>query len=166
MHDISEFKFEQIGVINTPFQDHAPYQPVDTEDGEFCLSVFPPFLEGLKELDQFRYIYVLYFAHRITQKPEMMISPPWAKHKKVGLFSSRSPNRPNPIGLSVVSIKKITETRIYTSGLDVFDGTPLLDIKPYIKDLDTKADANYGWVEGEGDMDHLMLHIKGIPHDY
>lgn len=50
--------------------------------------------------------------------------------------------------------------------LDVFDGTPLLDIKPYIKDLDTKIDANYGWIEEIGDREHLLLHIKGIPHDY
>lgn len=55
---------------------------------------------------------------------------------------------------------------IPTSGFDVFDGTPLLDIKPYIKDLDSKGDANYGWIEDLEDRDHLMLHIRGIPHDY
>jgi tRNA-Thr(GGU) m(6)t(6)A37 methyltransferase TsaA len=96
----------------------------------------------------------------------MMVSPPWADGKKVGVFASRSPVRPNPIGLSVVRIKNIVENRIYTSGLDAFDGTPLLDIKPYIKDLDSKSDANYGWIEEMDDMEHLILHIKGIPHDY
>ena len=95
-----------------------------------------------------------------------MVSPPWAKGKKVGVFASRSPVRPNPIGLSIVRIKKIVGNKIYTSGLDVFDGTPLLDIKPYIKDLDNKDNANYGWVKETGDMSHLSLHIKGIPHDY
>ncbi|MBW2124324.1 MAG: SAM-dependent methyltransferase, partial [Deltaproteobacteria bacterium] len=58
------------------------------------------------------------------------------------------------------------ENVIYTSGLDVFDGTPLLDIKPYIRDLDSKGDANYGWIEDLEDRDHLLLHIKGIPHEY
>ena len=96
----------------------------------------------------------------------MIVSPPWAEGKRVGVFSSRSPLRPNPIGLSVVRVKSIVENRIYTSGLDVFDGTPLLDIKPYIKDLDSKTDANYGWVEEMDDMEHLVLHIKGIPHNY
>jgi tRNA (Thr-GGU) A37 N-methylase len=96
----------------------------------------------------------------------MMIQPPWAKGKKVGLFASRSPVRPNPIGLSIVRIKKIIENKIYTSGLDVFDGTPLLDIKPYIKDLDDKFDADYGWIKEMDDTEHLSLHIKGIPHGY
>ncbi len=159
-------RLEPIGIIHTPYQDSAPYQPVDVEDQEFVIEVDPLYIDGLHSLDKFRYIYLLYYAHRITQKVDMIISPPWTENEKVGLFASRSPNRPNPIGLSVVRLKKIDQNRIYTSGLDVFNGTPLLDIKPYIKDLDTKADANYGWVEESDDRDHLALHIKGIPHDY
>ena len=63
-------------------------------------------------------------------------------------------------------LKKIKRNIIYTSGLDVFDNTPLLDIKPYIRDLDSKSDANYGWIKTENkeEQDHLLLHIKGIPH--
>ncbi|MDY6794065.1 MAG: TrmO family methyltransferase [Actinomycetota bacterium] len=82
------------------------------------------------------------------------------------MYASRSPVRPNRIGLSVVRLKSIVDNEILTSGLDVFDGTPVLDIKPYIKDLDTKTDANYGWIEEMHDFEHLLLHIKGIPHDY
>jgi tRNA (Thr-GGU) A37 N-methylase len=82
------------------------------------------------------------------------------------VFASRSPVRPNPIGISVVRIRGIENREIFTSGMDVFDGTPLLDIKPYIKDLDSKADANYGWIEEMNNREHLLLHIKGIPHDY
>ncbi|MCK5879169.1 MAG: SAM-dependent methyltransferase, partial [Holophagae bacterium] len=63
-------------------------------------------------------------------------------------------------------IREIVDNRIYTSGLDVFDGTPVLDIKPYIKDLDSKNDANSGWIDEMDDSEHLTLHIKGIPHDY
>ena len=85
---------------------------------------------------------------------------------EVGLFASRSPVRPNPIGLSIVRLKRIEGNVVYTSGLDVFDGTPLLDIKPYIKGLDSKDDANYGWIKELDDKDHLLLHIKGIPHEY
>jgi len=65
-----------------------------------------------------------------------------------------------------VRIKHITGNHIVTSGLDVFDGTPLLDIKPYIKEPDTKPNANYGWLEDLEDRAHLTLHIKGIPHEY
>ncbi|MCD4675233.1 MAG: tRNA (N6-threonylcarbamoyladenosine(37)-N6)-methyltransferase TrmO [Desulfobacula sp.] len=166
MQENINFKLEQIGKIKTPYQDNAPYQPLETDDQEFYIEINRQYVDGLNDLKKFHYIYVIYFAHRITRKIEMMISPPWAEGKKVGLFSSRSPIRPNPIGLSIVRIKKIIENRVYTSGLDVFDGTPLLDIKPYIKDLDNKSDANYGWIEEMKDMEHLSLHIKGIPHDY
>jgi len=62
--------------------------------------------------------------------------------------------------------KRIVNSKIFTSGLDVFDKTPLLDIKPYIKDLDSKSDANHGWVADIDDYKHLLLHIKGIPHTY
>ena len=96
----------------------------------------------------------------------MDVSPPWANGLRVGLFASRSPLRPNPIGLSVVRVKGIENNRVYTSGLDVFDGTPLLDIKPYINDLDSKCDANNGWVQNMNEDEHLALHIQGIPHDY
>jgi tRNA-Thr(GGU) m(6)t(6)A37 methyltransferase TsaA len=84
----------------------------------------------------------------------------------VGVFASRSPTRPNPIGLSVVRIKRIEGNVIHVSGLDVFDGTPLLDIKPYIDELDVKKDANLGWVGDMDDPEHLALHIQGVPHDF
>ena len=166
MQENLNYKLKQVGIIKTPYQDDAPYQPIDVDDGEFCIVVNDQYVDGLNDLAKFRYIYVMYYAHRITREAEMIVSPPWAEGKRVGVFSSRSPLRPNPIGLSVVRVKSIVENRIYTSGLDVFDGTPLLDIKPYIKDLDSKTDANYGWVEEMDDMEHLILHIKGIPHNY
>jgi tRNA-Thr(GGU) m(6)t(6)A37 methyltransferase TsaA len=166
MQEDLNYKLEQIGIIKTPYQNKAPYQPINADEKEFYIIINNKYIDGLSELSKFNYIYVIYYAHRITRKTEMMVSPPWAEGKKVGVFSSRSPVRPNPIGLSIVRVKNIAENRIYTSGLDVFDGTPLLDIKPYIKDLDNKTDANYGWIEEMEDMAHLTLHIKGIPHDY
>lgn len=160
------FELEQIGIIKTPYQNNAPNQPIDSDEGEFTVILDQKYVDGLGELKTFRYIYLIYFADRVTRKMEMIVSPPWADGKKVGVFASRSPVRPNPIGISIVRIKKIVENVIYTSGLDVFDGTPLLDIKPYIKDLDDKSSANYGWIKEMDDMEHLALHIKGIPHDY
>ncbi len=163
---MSDLKFKSIGVVKTPYMDTAPYQPIEDEDQQFYLELEPAFVAGLKSLDSFAYIYVVYFIDRLQTSPQMTVSPPWANGKQVGLFASRSPVRPNPIGLSIVKIKNIIGNRIYTSGLDVFDGTPLLDIKPYIKDLDSKLEANNGWVDATADTDHLALHIKGIPHDY
>ena len=158
--------FKEIGVIHTPYTDTAPYQPIANDEGEFFIEVYSNYSKGLSELDSFRYIYVIYYIHRLTRRVTMEVSPPWAHGLQIGLFASRSPLRPNPIGLSIVKIEKIDRNKIFTSGLDVFDGTPLLDIKPYIKDLDSKCDADYGWIDRLGDMRHLTLHIQGIPHDY
>ncbi len=162
----TDVSYRSIGVIHTPYKDNAPYQPVEEDNGSFILSLEGRFSSALHRLEDFRYIYVLYHIHRSPSESPMTMTPSWAGGVEVGTFASRSPVRPNPIGLSIVKIKKIEGSEIWTSGLDAFDGTPLLDIKPYIKDLDSKNDANYGWVAGLDDYEHLLLHIKGIPHDY
>ena len=158
------FELTPIGTIHTPYGKYAPYQPVETEEEDFFVDVAEDFAEGLAALDKFRYIYLLYFMDRIKKPLSMTVEPPWADGVKVGLFASRSPVRPNPIGLSIVRLLKIEGTRLHTSGLDVLDGTPLLDIKPYIRELDSKDDANYGWLDDLDDREHLILHIRGIPH--
>jgi len=163
---VENANFKPIGVIRTPYTDNASYRPLADDDGNFRIIVNSQYREGLRDLDRFHYIYVLYFIHRVNKTISMTVSPPWTPAKEVGVFASRSPLRPNCLGLSIVRIKGITGNRIVTSGLDVFDGTPLLDIKPYIKELDSKSDANYGWLKDLDDRDHLMLHIKGVPHDY
>ena len=162
-----QFEFKQIGVIRTPYIDNAPYQPVDNDKGDFRIVLDSAYRDGLADLSSFNYIYTIYYIDRLTRTPSMSVSPSWVPGIKVGLFASRSPNRPNPIGISIVRIKKIVNNEIFTSGLDVFDNTPLLDIKPYLKDLDSKDDANYGWLDDlDSNKEHLLLHIKGIPHDY
>ena len=163
---IMSFELGQIGVIRTPYTDNAPYQPVEEDEGDFRIVVEPQYTDGLHELAGFHYLYVIYYIHRVKREQSMIVSPPWTGGVKVGVFASRSPVRPNCIGLSIVRIKRIVNNEILTSGLDVFDGTPVLDIKPYIKDLDAKSDANYGWLEKMDDHEHLLLHIKGVPHDY
>ena len=158
--------FRQIGVIKTPYSDSAPYQPVDRDKGNFRIVINSAYTKGLNKLERFRYIYVIYHINRLERRVSLKVCPPWTSGLEIGLFASRSPLRPNPIGLSVVRIKRIVRNEIITSGMDVFDGTPLLDIKPYIKDLDSKCDSNYGWVDDLEDKEHISLHIRGIPHDY
>ncbi len=164
MEDIKKISFEPIGVIKTPYISSAPYQPIDSDENEFIVEVNEEYIDGLKNLEEFKFIYLVFFLDKTNNKVEMKIKPPWTKENEVGLFASRSPNRPNPIGLSVVRLKKIVGNKIYTSGLDVFNDTPLLDIKPYIKELDSKFDAGYGWINISKDEGHLALHIKGVPH--
>ncbi len=159
--------YNSIGILRTPYQNSAPYQPVVNETGEFKIILDQKYTEGLKFIDSFSYIYLLYALDKIQVKSNQnILRPPWAPEMEIGVFASRSPNRPNPIGLSIVKIKKIIYNIIYISGIDAFDGTPVLDIKPYLKELDAKCDANYGWVDETGDENHLALHIKGIPHEH
>ena len=135
----------------------------ENDEGEFIIEVEPAYEAGLNRLEEFSYIYVLYYLHRRSGKISLETRPPWTD-QVVGLFASRSPHRPNPIGLSVVRLQRRQGNNLFVSGLDVFDGTPLLDLKPYLQELDSKADADYGWLNGSEDRDHLLLHIKGIPH--
>jgi tRNA-Thr(GGU) m(6)t(6)A37 methyltransferase TsaA len=141
------FQVEKIGTIRTPYQDRAPYQPDESAQGEFRIILNPEYVPGLYRLESYRYIYVIYYMDRSPRKASMTAKPPWAGGLEVGLFASRSPARPNPIGLSVVRLLKIVRNEIFTSGIDALDGTPVLDIKPYVKRLDAKPDANNGWGE-------------------
>jgi tRNA-Thr(GGU) m(6)t(6)A37 methyltransferase TsaA len=135
-----------IGTINTPYKDDAPFMDYQEKKGDFYIELNEEYKEGLYLLDSLNYCYIIFYIHKQKKPPRMHIFPPRGAGKEVGLFATRSPNRMNPIGLTVARIKKIEDNRIYTEGLDILDGTPLIDIKPYIRDFDMKEDANFGWI--------------------
>ena len=95
-----KYEFEYIGKVRTPYKDKAPYQPQDKAEGKFVIELDPDFEKGLQELKKFKYIYVIYHLNKIIKKTKMLVIPPWAGDKVVGVFASRSPVRPNNIGLS------------------------------------------------------------------
>lgn len=160
------FEMRPIGVVRTPYRDAAPYQPPKDGEGAFRIVLRPELAEGLARLEGFRYIYVLAYLGRAGKSPSLLVTPPWTGGVTVGLFASRSPNRYNPIGLSVVELRRIEGHVLHTGPMDLFDGTALLDLKPYVQDLDSKADANHGWLSDLDGLDHLLLHIRGVPHDH
>jgi tRNA-Thr(GGU) m(6)t(6)A37 methyltransferase TsaA len=163
-------QYRAIGTIHTPYSEQVrtPYQPLETDEdaGVFFVELVEKYVPALTQLNEFKYIYLIYHIDRLRRDTELIVTPPWAGGMEVGLFASRSPLRPNPIGLSIVKLRSGKFHRVYTSNLDVFDGTPLLDIKPYIQHLDSKPDANHGWIDRLPDSEHLTLHIRGVPHDY
>jgi len=134
-----------IGIIRSPFIKEVP-RGIDMDEVECTIIVDPEWKDGLFKLDSFSHIYVIFFFHMRTEEPIMVVHPPWAGGVRVGVFASRSPVRPNSIGLSIVKLKRIEGNEIYTSGFDVLDGTPVLDIKPYIGSRDSKAGASNGWL--------------------
>lgn len=138
--------YRPIGVIRTPYSDMAPFQPrEDDNSGPFYLELGPQYETGLDDLDRFRYIIILFHIHRARgYNGSNLAHPPSLNGGTVGLFASRSPNRPNPIGLDVARLLEVSGRRIYTSGLSALDGTPLLDVKPYTS-LDSKTDPGNGW---------------------
>ena len=146
-----KIEFRSIGRIRTPYENTPPHQP-DPEAGDgFYIDLDPEYASGLDKLEAFNYIHVLFHLDRQRGPVTMRAHPPMAKGMEVGLFASRSPRRPNSIGLSTVRLKRIEGARIHISGIDVLDDTPLLDIKPYIRRLDIKEDANDGWLDELGD---------------
>jgi tRNA-Thr(GGU) m(6)t(6)A37 methyltransferase TsaA len=138
--------FSSIGIIHTPYKDIAPFRPDTEAVGEFYIEVFPEYVNGLKELERFSHITILFYLDR-TKKHHLIAHPPkFNGRKEVGVFASRSPFRKNKIGMNIVELKRIEGNLIYTSPLDALDNTPLIDIKPYIKDLDCFPEANEGWL--------------------
>jgi tRNA-Thr(GGU) m(6)t(6)A37 methyltransferase TsaA len=156
--------YDQIGEIRSPYDHEAPFQPTP-EDETFAIELEAEYAPGLADLATFNYAYVLYDLDRVDGH-SLSITPPWRDEEEVGLFASRAPRRPNPIGMSVVEVLDVRENRIDIDAIDAFDGTPVLDVKPYVDGLDTRGDANAGWIDADDadDVEHLELHVKGIPH--
>ena len=156
-----------IGTAHTPYKNKAPYQPrpENVSDGAFYIQVEPQYAAGAHALETFSHIFILSYLDR-SLEPEITVRPPWKDElERYGIFATRSPNRPSPIGLTRVRLQRVEGNRIYTGPLDLFDGTPILDIKPFIRSLDGVNSGpeagNDGWLEGS---DHLELHRLGIPH--
>lgn len=140
--------FQSIGTIHTPyFALNAPQQPIPNAPGDFWITLDPDYASALETLHTFNYIYVLYHLNEATPPIELLTRSPWAPEIEIGLFASRSPKRPNPLGLSIVQIKEIRSNELIISGIDAYNGTPLIDIKPYMNFLDCKEDANNGWLD-------------------
>jgi len=135
-----------IGTVRSPFIKGVPGN-IEMDQVECRIVIDPAFRDGLFKLDAFFHIYILFYFHKINKKPQMIVKPPRAGGISVGVFASRSPVRPNGIGIAIVKLKHIEGNEIYTSGFDALDGTPVLDIKPYIGSKDSKAEANNGWFE-------------------
>lgn len=162
-----DITFQSIGTIHTPYFDfNTPHQPIPDAPGDFWITLNPDYSSALKTLSTFNYIYVLYQLDQVTPPTELLTTSPWAPELEIGLFASRSPKRPNPIGLSIVKVKEINGNELVISGIDAYNGTPLLDIKPYIHFLDSKEDANNGWFDALPDKEHTMAHALGLSHDH
>ena len=137
--------YNPIGVIRSEHTaaDKTPIQPVYAKGCKGRAEILPEFAEGLQDLRGFSHIYLLYHFH--CALPAKLKVKPFLQDVERGLFATRAPCRPNPIGLSVVRLVKIKGTTLYLEDMDILDGTPLLDIKPYTAKFDGIATTRNGW---------------------
>ncbi len=145
-----EIVFKPIGVVHSPFKNKDEIKKArcidpkgfDSVQGE--LEIFPEFSEGLKDIDGFSHI-ILIFAFHKSESHSLHAHPPFDGSER-GVFSTRSPNRPNSIGFTVLNLMERKGRVLRVSGVDMIEGTPILDIKPYTP-KEQKPDARFGWLE-------------------
>jgi tRNA-Thr(GGU) m(6)t(6)A37 methyltransferase TsaA len=146
-HLITGHGFQSIGTIHTGFVSAigTPIQPNAAKDSMGSIILHPALTEGLKDLDGFSHIILLYVFDR-TSKPNLIVKP-FMDDQERGVFATRAPARPNPIGLSIVRLVNIEGNRITFTGADMLNNTPLLDIKPYAPQFDPTDEVRIGWLE-------------------
>jgi len=136
-----------IGVIHSPFKDASgvPIQAVFAPQAQGEVEVFPEYRQGLQDLEGFERVWLIYWFDR--QEGVRLRVRPFRDDRERGLFATRAPCRPNPIGISPVRLLRLEDGRLYVAGIDVLDGTPLLDIKPYCRQFDAFPESRSGWLE-------------------
>lgn len=144
-----EILFKPIGIIRSPFKTlrGMPIQSGACRKIEGKIEVSPEFEDCLKDLEGFSHIYIIYHFHKVKRWKKYVI--PFLDEEFRGVFSTRAPQRPNPIGLSVMEILSLEGSTIRVRNVDVLDGTPLLDIKPYIPQFKQVENPKIGWLSGK-----------------
>jgi tRNA-Thr(GGU) m(6)t(6)A37 methyltransferase TsaA len=139
-----EILMQSIGIIHSPFTDRSqtPIQ-ASRSQARGVVEVYPEYAEGLEDLEGFSHIFLLYVFHESSGYS--LLVKPFLDDQLRGLFATRHPCRPNPIGLSVVRLIARQGNTLEVEGVDTLDGTPLLDIKPYVPNFDVRADTRTGW---------------------
>jgi tRNA-Thr(GGU) m(6)t(6)A37 methyltransferase TsaA len=142
-----QISYRPIGIIHSPYKKLSgmPIQPTSAEDVEGTVILDPAYQNGLQDLDGFSHIYLFYHFHK-AGKVKLKVKP-FLDDQERGVFATRAPHRPNGIGMSVVKLLNIDGNRLQIKNIDVLDGTPLLDIKPYVPGFDQPEITRVGWLE-------------------
>jgi len=142
-----QLSYEPIGVIRTAFEspEGMPIQSVGDTAVEGTVELKEEYTDGLQDLDGFTHCILLYHFHASDDAAPLKVEP-FLDDEQRGVFATRAPQRPNPIGLSVVKIESITDEKVTVNGIDIVDQTPLLDIKPFVPEFDVPSDVDTGWL--------------------
>jgi len=144
---MNEIRYKPIGIIHSPFKEPkgTPIQPTSAQGVKGTVEIFPEYVEGLKDLEGFSHIILIYHFH-LAKRGALKVMP-YMDNELRGVFATRAPSRPNPIGISVVHLIKIKGNILHIEDVDIIDGTPLLDIKPYVPEFDIRKVERIGWLE-------------------
>ena len=144
-----EICFKPIGIIHTPFKTlkGIPIQS-SMSDTKGIIEIFSEYQSGVKDISDFSHIYCLYFFDMV-KPPVPLQSKPFLENKIRGIFATRTPFRPNPIGISILQILEIKGNKIEVNNADILDNTPLLDLKPYVPHFDNIKTNKIGWLKGK-----------------
>lgn len=143
-----DMEFKPIGTVHSPYKEkiEAPIQPKYSEE-EGQIEIFPEFADGLKDIEGFSHIWVIFAFHK-SEGYDLHVKP-YLDDEVRGVFACRAPRRPNPIGISLVRLESRNGHILNIKGLDMLDGSPVLDIKPYVGDFDEFSDVKIGWLQGK-----------------
>jgi tRNA-Thr(GGU) m(6)t(6)A37 methyltransferase TsaA len=144
---MNQVTYTPIGIVHSPFKEPegTPIQPPGARGVAGSVELFPEYVEGLKDLAGFSHIILIYHFHR-AKSPSLLVKP-FMDDEPHGIFAVRAPSRPNPIGISVVRLVKVQANVLHIEDVDIIDGTPLLDIKPYVPEFDPPEVERRGWLE-------------------
>lgn len=143
---------QPIGIIHTPHKEiqNMPIQPVAAQGIIGEIEIYPQYMDGLKDLDGFSHITLIYYFHKIEGYELQVI--PFMDTEKRGIFACKAPKRPNAIGISTVELISVKNNLLTVEQVDMLDGTPLIDIKPFYPRYDNRENATIGWLEKNKDM--------------
>lgn len=144
---MNEIKYKPIGVIHSPFKEPRgiPIQSVGAQGIDGTVELFPEYTEGLKDVEGFSHLILIYHFHLSKESPLKV--KPYMDNKVHGVFAMRGPSRPNSIGISIVRLVRVEGNILHIQDIDIVDGTPLLDIKPYVPEFDIREVKKTGWLE-------------------
>ena len=144
---MNEVRYKPIGVIRSPFKDPkgTPIQPTAAKGIDGVVEIFPEYAKGLKDIEGFSHVILIYHFH--LSKGRSLKVKPFMDDQSHGIFATRAPARPNPIGISIVRLIRVEENVLHIQDVDIVDGTPLLDIKPYVPEFDMREVKKIGWLE-------------------
>ncbi len=153
VNDTVRIEYRPIGIVHSPFKelDGMPIQPSRARGIAGTVELFPQFTDGVQDLDGFSHIILLYHFHKAIGYSLRVV--PFLDTELRGLFATRAPKRPNAIGLSVVRLVGVEGNRISIQDVDLLDGTPIWDIKPYIPEFDERTEVRTGWLEAASKRD-------------